>query len=114
MNTEPFELYYSVRDVSDRLQISQTVIRRDLKAGEFGPRSGGRLFFRGKDIRIPWSAIETYLKAHSSRSPAQLLAGEIRLAVLKASRGRTRSAAPGVPARSAGELVRKMGFVGLP
>lgn len=110
MSAEPFELYYSIADVAERLRIAPSVIRRDVMAGAFGPvgPSGG-LFFRGRELRIPWSRVRAYLLGHSSRPAAAVAAAEKRLRILAASRGDApRAVSGGVSARTLGELARKL------
>ncbi len=95
--SDPCPVYYSLADLVERLAFSYTTVRGWYLAGEFsGPAPVVRV---GSDIRIPWSNVQSFLQRNTVHFEPRAVR-ERRIA--------DRQLEPGVPARNAGELRRKI------
>ena len=102
-----FETYFSLAELAQRIPKSATFWRAELKAGAFGPLD--RCLFVGGEYYVPASAVAHYLDTHK--------VGAGPLADLTNSRQRQpeeprADLSPGIAARSAGELKRKLETAG--
>lgn len=98
---DQFQVYYSLADIAQRVGLSYTTIHNRYQAGEFS--MPGTVMDFGSDIRIPWSNVEAWLSRHAINFPRREV--PTRDVV-------DRNIAPGVPARNAGELRRKLKLQG--
>ena len=96
--SDPFPVFYSPRDIAERLGVGYRTVQRWVAQGAFGPRS--ELLMIGGDLRIPWSAIQAFLDRQ--RMP------EVSQRAVELREIRTRTLTEGVRARNEGELRRKV------
>jgi hypothetical protein len=102
---DPLDVYYAISSVADRLEFSEKTVRRRLFAGEFGPTEA--VLLDGEHLRVPYSGLHFYLRRHQlDRGPA-ILQSQRELMQRRLGRERGDFIA-GVPARSEGELRRKV------
>lgn len=95
-----FELYFSVQEIAQRLDVSAKWVRTRVDAGEFG---AGLVNVAG-GVRVPLSGVLVFLQRH------QVPANGVAAAVVDRSRPvppRVFSECSGITARSEGELRRK-------
>lgn len=74
------EMYYTVPDLCFLLRFSDSYIRRQIKAGQFGPREAIVQIGDGQ-LRIPASGVNFFLAQHAMEPPAGIAArslGELR------------------------------------
>lgn len=95
---DPFPVYYSPEDIASRLGFHPGTVRRWIRAGDFGPADG--ILRIAGDLRVPWARVQEFLARHSL--PA---AG---FSQPEARQIHERAPQPGVPARTVGELRRKL------
>ncbi len=95
--SDPFPVYYSVRDLSQRLGFCTKTIRAWIAGGEFdGPLAIVRI---NGDFRIPWPNVNRWLQVRAVVGPSP---------DVEERDYEERQLEPGIPARNLGELKRKL------
>ena len=95
-----FELYFSVGEIAQRLDVSDKWVRARVQAGEFGCN----IVLVAGELRVPLSGVLFFLGSRRLNGECIAAAVADRMRPLPQ---RVFSEKPGIPARSDGELRRK-------
>lgn len=105
-----FQVYYSIAEIAARLDYTKKFVTRRVQAGAFGAICD--VIQVGKDIRVPQSGIDFFVQSHPYKRDAAtlmrnraLMDRRLHRRIIPPDRG---PFSPGIAARSAGELKRKL------